>query len=370
MNDSTPASPAAIIRSATDDALDVLCERLSTLAPRWRTTDDWPVESLKACADAGVYRWFLSEEQGGFGWDDVQQTKGYLRLAQADLNTTFVITQYMGAIRRIAGSNNAGLVDRWVEPLLSGESFGTVGISHLTTSRRHLKKPVLSARESESKFVLDGMAPWVTGAPHSDVIVIGATLEDGRELLAAVPTDIPGVTAKPGNDLVALSASCTDRVLLSEVVIDESMLIAGPVENVMQSGAGGRTGGLQTSTLAIGLSAAAVAFLADEASRRDDLHQVADEMVIEQQQLEELLIRAVGGGLENGDLDCDASDIRGKANRFVMRSTQAALTAAKGAGFVDGHEVGRWCRQALFFLVWSCPQPVAQAHLCELAGIG
>ena len=30
---------------------------------------------------------------------------------------------------------------------------------------------------------------------------------------------------------------------------------------------------------------------------------------------------------------------------------------------------GRWCREALFFLVWSCPQSVLSANLCELAGI-
>ena len=62
-------------------------------------------------------------------------------------------------------------------------------------------------------------------------------------------------------------------------------------------------------------------------------------------------------------------ELRGRANNLVLRSTQAALAAAKGAGFVSGHPAGRWCREALFFLVWSCPQPVVAAHLCELAGI-
>ena len=50
-------------------------------------------------------------------------------------------------------------------------------------------------------------------------------------------------------------------------------------------------------------------------------------------------------------------------------ATQAALVAAKGAGYVEGHRVGRWCQEALFFLVWSCPQAVLDANLCELAGI-
>ncbi len=30
---------------------------------------------------------------------------------------------------------------------------------------------------------------------------------------------------------------------------------------------------------------------------------------------------------------------------------------------------GQWCREALFFFVWSCPQSVMAANLCELAGI-
>ncbi|RMF36913.1 MAG: acyl-CoA dehydrogenase, partial [Planctomycetota bacterium] len=64
-----------------------------------------------------------------------------------------------------------------------------------------------------------------------------------------------------------------------------------------------------------------------------------------------------------------AADLRQRANSLVLRSTQAALTAAKGAGFVATHPTGRWAREALFFLVWSCPQPVAAANLCELAQI-
>ena len=53
----------------------------------------------------------------------------------------------------------------------------------------------------------------------------------------------------------------------------------------------------------------------------------------------------------------------------VLRATQASLSAAKGAGFVAGHPAGRWCQEALFFMVWSCPQHVMNAQLCQLAGI-
>lgn len=356
MQDLTP------IETPNGDSLATLCQRLQEWSGRWRGVNQWPGDSLRACAAAGVYRWFLPRSQGGMGWSEHDQTLGYLRLAEADLTTTFVITQYMGAIRRIAASDNARVAEQWLQPLVRGEKFATVGISHLTTSRRHLDRPVLRAVERDGHYVLDGMSPWVTGAPQADLLVIGATLEDGRQILLAVPSDAKGITAGKGVELVALSASCTDQVTFDQVQVDQSMLLGGPTENVLQSGVGARTGGLQTSTLAVGLSRAALAFLQAEASRREDLREATERLREDVDSLQCLLLAA-----SEGDAGCDASDIRASANRLVLRSTQAALTAAKGAGFVEGHPVGRWCREALFFLVWSCPQPVTHAHFCELA---
>lgn len=73
--------------------------------------------------------------------------------------------------------------------------------------------------------------------------------------------------------------------------------------------------------------------------------------------------------LASGEPVCTNEQLRTDANSLVLRATQAALVSAKGAGYVKGHPVGRWCQEALFFLVWSCPQSVLDANLCELAGI-
>jgi alkylation response protein AidB-like acyl-CoA dehydrogenase len=69
----------------------------------------------------------------------------------------------------------------------------------------------------------------------------------------------------------------------------------------------------------------------------------------------------------------DAADrdrLRADATGLVIRAAQAALAASKGAGFVRGHPAERLAREALFFLVWSCPQAVTSTVLCELAGLG
>lgn len=360
-----PAPPGvAAVRSPDQEALDELCRWLAAHADRWQTPQQWPGAALAACAKAGVFRWFLPVSCGGWGWSEADQTRGYLRLAAADLTTTFILTQFIGACRRIAGSEHPQPAAQWLPRLLGGEAFATVGISHLTTSRRHLGKPVLTVTPQESGgYRLNGMSPWVTGAAQADVIVLAGSLQDGRELLAAVPTASPGMTCDPGTNLVALSASCTDRVMLQDVQVTPEMVLAGPVHDVMRTGTGAGTGGLQTSTLAVGLAQAAVEYLATEAERRSDLAPIARTLGAQTAALETQLLRAAAGAA------CDLGQLRGEANRLVLRATQAALTAAKGAGFIDGHPVGRWCREALFFLVWSCPQPVATAHLCELAGI-
>ena len=66
--------------------------------------------------------------------------------------------------------------------------------------------------------------------------------------------------------------------------------------------------------------------------------------------------------------------IRQRANSLVIRAAQASLGAAKGAGFVHGHPAERAVREAMFFLVWSCPQPVVESTLkalmCQGSGLG
>jgi hypothetical protein len=148
------------------------------------------------------------------------------------------------------------------------------------------------------------------------------------------------------------------------VEVSRDRLLAGPVEQVMKQGLGAKTGGLQTSTLAAGLTTAALDSLNQESRPRDGFIEPAAAMRME---LDELVADLLA--LAGGEQPCAADDARGRANSLVLRATQAALVAAKGAGFVAGHPAGRWCREALFFLVWSCPPAVLNANLCEFAGI-
>lgn len=366
------------------EQIQPLCQRLDSLAPEVDRQQAWPRQSLGEMAAAGVFRWFLPRRYAGWEWDSQQQLAGYLGLCQSCMTTTFVLTQWQAAVRRIltsqpgrngAGDSETGSSDpaqggEWFEEILpllaSGESFATVGISHLSTSRQHLGRPMLLATPTGNGYRLDGSSPWVTGAAAADWVVIGATMADGKELLMLVDGGAVGVTRYPGMPLLALGSSCTDRVDFSHVLVPASHRLAGPMMNVMaaSSGSGGGTGGLQTSTLAVGLAMRAIEYLYEQSLQRNELRVIADQFLSGLQPLLRDLRQATAG-----DAPLDLADLRQQANSLVSRSTQAALQAAKGAGFVSGHPAGRWAREALFFLVWSCPPGVIEGNLCELAGL-
>ncbi len=352
------------IRTIEDPQLSLLCDQLRQNAAS-HAADAWPEASLQSCSQRGVFRWFVPQHLGGYGWTSSETVQGYLSLSAACLTTTFVVTQLMGAVKRIVASDNVSLRDRILPALLTGDAYATLGISHLTTSRQHLGQSVLTAEAIDGGFRLNGFSPWVTGAQHAKYLVVGASLDDGRQLLCVVPTATEGVTTPEPARLIALSASHTGAARFDRVVVPHDDVLAGPMMDVMNASVGARTGGLQTSTLALGLSSAAIQYVQDESHQRPTLQESAAQLTDELARWKISLLQLATEG--TGKLT--AAELRAHSNSLVLRATQTALMTAKGAGFVQGHPVGRWCQEALFFLVWSCPQPVVAANLCEFSGI-
>jgi alkylation response protein AidB-like acyl-CoA dehydrogenase len=176
-----------------------------------------------------------------------------------------------------------------------------------------------------------------------------------------LPGGHPGVTVGPPLDLQALRGSVTAEVRCAGVTLGREWLLAGPAERVLQPGRG--TGGLETSCLALGLAGAAVRLVEREAGARPELVGPAEALRRQHQEVSAEMQRLAAEGATGEQ----AAALRARANALVLGATQAALTASKGAGFLRDHPAGLWARQALFFLVWSCPWPVASATLARLA---
>ena len=345
-------------------------DRLNTLlkqiAAKQNSDRVWPQHNWDLYREYDVLSWVIPAEFGGEAISAEQLTHGYLRLAAVDLTSVFVLTQRNGACQRLAGSDNEELKSQLLPRFGQGEAFCTVGISHLTTSGQHLKDPAVRLTEEADSFLLDGRIPWVTAGNQADWILVGGTKSDGTQALMMLPTDLEGVKVESPPELLALTGSQTGAVSLDRVRIPKGYLVAGPIENVMKSGTGGGAGSLTTSALALGHAAGMLDRMADEAERRPDLvesYQALYESF--QSVLHDLVSRAMNPEANESRLSNES--IRQNANSLVLRIAQAYLAAVKGAGFLSGHPAERGVREAMFFLVWSCPQPVLNAQIREFA---
>lgn len=347
---SRPHAPAAgpvALRSA--------CERIGSAADLTAAAGPWASGSMATLAEHGLLAEFIPAAHGGREADEADRLATLAAVAGSCLTTALAFSQWAAAVRIITAAD-ASIQATLLPALARGDAFTTVGLSQLTTSRQHLGRPALVARPAGTGWRLDGLCPWVTGADSSDTIVTGAATEDGS-LFFVVPTDAAGLTIEPPLEMLALSGSRTSAVRFTGV--EPASVIAPPGGNAA------RTGGLATTALALGAARAAIDLVAAEAHRRPELAPVVAGLASEFEPLEHRLLTAGRAGIALDDRDL----LRGEATSLVVRAAQAALTAAKGAGFVRGHPAERLVRESLFFLVWSCPQSVTTAMLCEFAGV-
>ncbi len=322
---------------------------------------DWPAASWAILRDAGVPAWSIPTAFGGRDLASVALLAGYERLAGACLTTAFILSQREAAVRRLRANGNPEQQRHYLPALAAGDHLMSVGLSQLTTSRQHQAPALVATPAGANRYRLDGDIPWVTAADHCDTLVVGATLPDARQLLVLLPVAHPGVTVEPPLRLAALAGSRTALARCAGVELDGDRVLAGPSERVLGAGKAG-VGGLETSCLALGLAGAAIDLLGREAHARPDLVGAAARFERARQTLRARLHEMATGEVEGEAL----TDLRVECNRLVLHATQAALLAAKGTGFVAGHPAQRWARQALFFLVWSCPRPAAEGMLAEL----
>ncbi len=364
-NDTAPIPPWLETPDPNEERWAAMTTRLAEADGPADEAGVWPAALWGILVEEGVPRWSLPHRFGGDDCDRPTLIRRYAQVAEGSLTAAFILSQHDAGVRRLLAAIERPNAVHWIEEIAAGRAFTTVGISQLTTSRRHGENALTVREDTPGFYRLDGVMPWVTAAESADVIVTGAALDDGRQLLVALPAHRSGLAVRPPFALAALQASRTSEVLCAAVQVAETDLQAGPASDVMADTNAAGTGGLETSALALGQARAALKALVAEAPKRNELIEPVEALAEGWRQVWSALLAAAQG-------EPDAltpGQVRSQANALVPRLTQAYLTARKGSGFLRSDPAQRWARQALFFLVWSCPRPVAQATIRDLAGI-
>ncbi len=349
--------------SVNEQDLAQLTESIADWGMGYDRTGHWPQKSIDLMAKMGGWRWNVPAEFGGDPVSHTELLKRYAALAGGCMSTALISTQRDGAVELIAGSANDTLKNRWLGKCAAGEIYTTVGIAQLTTSKRGGGNLMKALRDGEG-FRLNGMMPWATGASKAAIIVTGAVLEDGQQILACVPTDRAGFTVAPCDPLITLNASHTSCVHCDNFRVEPDEILRGPAERVLAIRTPVKP--LVTSACGIGLTGQLVKLIFNiPPASRNAFGDVVNPLIEQYETIRAMLFEAADR-VNDPEFETPSTQIRVRVNDILVRAAMVAMTLSKGSGFLLDRPVQRHVREAMFFLVWSAPEAVQTGTLARL----
>lgn len=328
-------------------------QRITARATQHDQTGVWPAEDLADLARAGAMRWAVPAEFGGVHLPPIEIHKRYEEVASASLATALILTQRDSAIGLIEGGINDALKAELLPELATNSVFATVGIAQLTTSRQR-GAPAMQAQRRADSWIISGHVPWSTGANQAQHVVAGA-LVDGptrQQVLFVLPMKCSGIQISPPMNLVALRSTHTCSIRCDEMELDPRWIIAGPVDNALANRR--RTLPIGQAFLALGLVRGAIELI--ESHDSDRARMLSSRFEPQLAELRQRVHEHCGAGAAPDP--ATSARLRGECNELAIRATHAAVALYKGTALLSDHPAQRLAREAMFLLVWSCPDPV------------
>ncbi|MDP6444822.1 MAG: acyl-CoA dehydrogenase family protein [Pirellulaceae bacterium] len=316
---------------------------------------NWPGEGVGVLSEAGCFKHIVPRQFGGEGAEPAAQLAAYEAIASESVTLALILTQHDAAAEVLGAAAAESVAAEILRKCVSGEELLTVGISQVTTSRRHGRAAMRARRDGEG-FVLDGVMPWVTSARRADHIVTAAVLDDGQQILACVPTDAQGVSILEPMRLLALQSSWTSEVRCEAVQAPRSWVLRGPMESVLARRAPVK--GLTVSSVGIGMASALLREVSELAGQLAGADTLLRETMEPRYQAARRKLLDAANSLHDPASESPAVAIRAEVNAIVNRLAATLMTLAKGTGFLSTRPTQRLLRESAFFLVWSAAPPV------------
>src|SRR6516165_10822362 len=161
MSDESTPIPAwsTLLADPLDARLADLTARLAVLDGPADEAGVWPSALWSTLLDFEVPQWSLPAAIGGDEQPRAVLLQRYARIAEGSMTAAFILSQHDAGVRRLVGAGDRDCARHWLGKIAAGEAFTSVGISQLTTSRRHGPR-ALTANETADGFVLNGVMPW------------------------------------------------------------------------------------------------------------------------------------------------------------------------------------------------------------------
>lgn len=325
--------------------------------------DEWPATQLAALSEFDLWGTAVPPQYGGSIFTPKMRLSLYEAVAGVDVSVALILTQHDGACGLLANCENQRAAEPVLKGCAQGDILATVGISQLTTSRQG-KGPSLRAAAVGDAYVLDGTMPWVTSARKADHIVTGAVLEDGRQILACLPTNLPDMVIDPPMQLMGLASSWTSAVHCQGTKVAGEHLLKKPAAKALERRSPAKP--LTVSAVGIGMAGTLLNCVLERRDSLPDARELIDHEIQPRYESLRHQLYLAADGLDKPEEEVSATEIRVAINDLISRLALTVTTIGKGSAYLSTSPLQRLVREAMFFLVWSAQTEIQLGTLRKL----
>jgi butyryl-CoA dehydrogenase len=343
-------------------------------AEEWDRTHHFPVDTVLAMGELGLFGLPFPVEYGGSGADFTTFCLAVEELGRVDSSMAITLSAGVGlGANPIFAFGTDEQRARWLPPLCAGEALAAFGLtepdagSDAGATRTRGRFDI-----SSGEWVIDGVKAFITnsGTPITSLITVTARTEPapdparpehssaGRPSISAivVPAGTPGLAVEPPYRKMGWHASDTHGLVLDSCRVPADHLLGGQGQGLAQFLAILDGGRIAIAALAVGLAQACLEHSLAHASSRESFggpigrHQaiafkIAD-MAVAVECARTLTYKAAW-------LKDHARPVKQAAAMAKLYATEAAVAATReatqifgGAGFLDESPVARYYRDA------------------------
>jgi len=342
----------------------------------------FPRELVRKTAELGWLGAVLPERYGGAGLDWVS----FAMLIEEISRVCHVVGL---ALSFPSGLVGAGILkhgteeqkQRWVVPLLSGESFAGAGVTE-PGSGTDVANMATTCRRDGDSYVINGAKAWISMLDVGDWFITFATLDRalGRDGVCAfvVPRDSPGLALRPYKNKLGFRPLATGDLVLADVRVPAENRIGEEGEGYAVAMAAVETGRLSVAARAVGLAQSCVDASTSYARDRIVMGQPIGRFQLVQSMITDMVV-----GVESArhflyrlaaQKDDGVDRPRREASLAKMHSTDVAMSAATAAvqihgayGVSEEYPVGRYFRDAKVFQIIEGNNQLHRAMVAEYA---
>jgi alkylation response protein AidB-like acyl-CoA dehydrogenase len=334
----------------------------SEIAPRaeqWDRDHTFPVDTVRAMGDLGLFGLPFPEEYGGSGADFTTMCLAIEELARVDSSMAVTVEAGVGlGANPIFQYGTEAQRQEWLPDLCAGRSIGAFGLTEPDAgSDANGIRTRAKLDPGTAEWVIDGSKAFITnsGTPMTSVITVAARTDEGISAFL-VPAGTPGLVVEPPYRKMGWHASDTHGLRLEGCRVPEANLLGQPGRGLAQFLAILDDGRVAIAALAVGMAQAcleqSVAYAGERHAfggligRNEAVAFKCADMAVAVEAARNLVYRAAW-------LKDMGRPFKQAAAMAKLFATEAAVTATReatqifgGYGFMDETPVSRFYRDA------------------------